>query len=357
MTPGQPRAGSPFLAACRGEPHGPTPVWFMRQAGRSLPEYRRARGGGSILEAIADPELSAELTLQPVRRYGVDAAILYSDIVVPVAAIGFGVDVRPGVGPVVDEPFRSRTDLERLRPLEPELDTPHVLETVRILAEESPVPVIGFAGAPFTVASYLIEGAPTRTYGRTKALMLGDPDLWFDLVDRLADLAISSLRSQVDAGVSAIQVFDSWAGALAPPDYERYVVDATRRVFEAVPEVPRIHFGVGTGELLGLMASTGCDVVGVDWRVPLDVARARLGPDTVLQGNLDPAVCLGPVQVVEDQVGDILRRNGGHPGHVFNLGHGVLPETDPAVLERVVELVHGMSPAINDGHEDGRERA
>lgn len=325
----------------------------MRQAGRSLPEYRAVRGEGSILDAIADPSLAAELTLQPVLRYGVDAAILYSDIVVPVSAIGFGVDVRPGVGPVVEQPFADRSDLERLRPLEPEVDTPYVVEALKILVDESPVPVIGFAGAPFTVASYLIEGSPSRTYGRTKALMSGNPDLWFRLIDRLTDLAISSLRSQIDAGAAAVQLFDSWAGALSPAAYERFVQPATRRVFEAVPDVPRIHFGVGTGEILHLMADTGCDVIGVDWRIPIDVARDRLGPDTVLQGNLDPAVCLGPMDVVEAEVADILRRNNGHPGHVFNLGHGVLPETDPAVLEQVVHQVHELSPNLNSQQDRG----
>jgi|TARA_Y100000310_G_scaffold289939_1_gene316730 uroporphyrinogen decarboxylase len=325
----------------------------MRQAGRSLPEYRAVRGEGSILDAIADPSLAAELTLQPVLRYGVDAAILYSDIVVPVSAIGFGVDVRPGVGPVVEQPFADQSDLERLRPLEPEVDTPYVVEALKILVDESPVPVIGFAGAPFTVASYLIEGSPSRTYGRTKALMSGNPDLWFRLIDRLTDLAISSLRSQIDAGAAAVQLFDSWAGALSPAAYERFVQPATRRVFEAIPDVPRIHFGVGTGEILHLMADTGCDVVGVDWRIPIDVARDRLGPDTVLQGNLDPAVCLGPIDVVEAEVADILRRNNGHPGHVFNLGHGVLPETDPAVLEQVVHQVHEVSPNLNSQQDRG----
>jgi len=339
-------AGSPFLAACRALPHDRTPVWFMRQAGRSLPEYRAIRGTGSILEAIADPELSAEITLQPVRRYGVDAAILYSDIVVPAHAVGFGVDVKPGVGPVVDRPFERAADLQRLRPLEPDEDTPYVLETVRHAVAEAKVPLIGFAGAPFTVASYLIEGAPSRTYSRTKALMLGDPGLWHDLMERLADMAIASLLSQVAAGASAIQLFDSWAGALSPPVYERCVLPHSRRVFEAIAGtgVPRIHFGVGTGEILGLMASADTDVVGVDWRVPLDEARRRLGPDVVLQGNLDPAVCLGPpdeiAEVVTTEVEDVLVRNGGHPGHVFNLGHGVMPETDPVVLERVVEQVH-----------------
>jgi len=337
-----PHSDSPFLAACRAEPHDRTPVWFMRQAGRSLPEYRAIRGSGSILNTIADADLSTEITLQPVRRYGVDAAILFSDIVVPAHAVGFGVDVRPGVGPVIDRPFECRADLERLRPLEPETDTPYVLETVRQVVADGSVPLIGFAGGPFTVASYLIEGAPSRTYGRTKAMMLGDPELWNALMERLADMAIASLRSQIDCGASAIQLFDSWAGALSPPVYERCVLPFSRRVFEGVADtgVPRIHFGVGTGEILHLMADAGADVIGVDLRVPLDVARLRLGPDTILQGNLDPAVCLGPLDVVEAEVADVLRRNGDHPGHIFNLGHGVLPEMDPAVLAHVVDQVH-----------------
>lgn len=333
---------SSFLAACRSEPHDVTPVWFMRQAGRSLPEYRAVRGEGSILDAIRVPDLAAEITLQPVRRYGVDAAILYSDIVVPVAAIGFGVDVAPGTGPVVEVPFTSAADLARLRPLDPEADTPYVLETVRNLVADLPVPLIGFAGAPFTVASYLIEGRPSRTYGRTKAMMLGDPVLFGSLLERLADLAADSITSQVRAGARAFQLFDSWAGALTPAQYERHVLPHSRRVFERCAElgVPGIHFGVNTGELLGLMASAGADVVGVDWRTPLSVARTRVPSGVALQGNLDPAVCLAPWEVVEAEVRAVLAENAGHPGHVFNLGHGVLPELDPAILERVVELVH-----------------
>ncbi len=333
---------APFLLACRRRPSPHVPVWFMRQAGRALPEYRARRGSGSILEAIHQPELVAELTLQPVRRYGVDAAILFSDIVVPVAAIGFGVDVVPGTGPVVTEPFRSKEDLGRLRPLEPEEDTPYVVEAVRQLASELSVPLIGFAGAPFTVASYLIEGGPSRSHARTKALMHAEPSTWWALLDALADLALASLRSQVRAGAQAVQLFDSWAGALSAVDYAELVLPVTRRIFDGLADldVPRIHFGVGTGELLGLMAEAGPDVVGVDWRVPIDVAWSRIGEDKAVQGNLDPAVCLAPWDVVETETRKILNQAGGRPGHVFNLGHGVLPDTDPAILERVVELVH-----------------
>jgi uroporphyrinogen decarboxylase len=341
---------APLLRAARGLPASRVPVWFMRQAGRSLPEYRALRGEGSILDAIHDPALSAEITLQPVRRYGVDAAILYSDIVVPAAAIGFGVDVAPGLGPVVAQPFRTTADLDRLRPYEPEVDAPYVQETVKLVVAElgRTTPLIGFAGAPFTVASYLIEGRPSRTYGHTKALMHADPDLWRQLLDRLADMAIASLQAQVAAGASAIQLFDSWAGALSPDVYEELVLPASAKVFAALEAtgVPRIHFGVGTGELLALMGAAGADVVGVDWRVPLDVARDRV-PGKAVQGNLDPAVCLAPWDVVADRTLDVLRRNGGRPGHIFNLGHGVLPELDPGILKEVVDLVHA------EGRSDG----
>ena len=332
---------APFLLACRGQPADRVPVWFMRQAGRSLPEYRAVRGVGSILDVIRQPDLAAEITLQPVRRYGVDAAILYSDIVVPVEAVGFGVDVVPGVGPVVAEPFSGKDDLSRLRPLEPEQDIPYVLEAVRLVTAELDVPLIGFAGAPFTVASYLIEGGPSRTYARTKALMHAEPSTWSTLLDALADMALVSLRAQVAAGASAVQLFDSWAGALAPDDYAGLVLPASRRIFSGLADlgVPRIHFGVGTGELLGLMGEAGPDVVGVDWRVPLDVARTRVAPTQAVQGNLDPALCLAPWEVLEPAVRKVLTQGAG-PGHVFNLGHGVMPDTDPAVLERVVELVH-----------------
>ncbi len=338
----RPFEGSDFVRACRSRPHERVPVWFMRQAGRSLPEYRAVRGDGSILDAIADPDRAAEITLQPVRRYGVDAAILFSDIVVPVHAVGFGVEVVPGTGPVVGRPFATRRDLDRLRPLDPHADTPYVVETVRRAVDALDVPLIGFAGAPFTVASYLLEGGPSRHHERTKALMVGDEALWHDLMDRLADLAIASLLSQVEAGAAAVQLFDSWAGALSPDQYRRGVAPHSSRVLDALGDsgVPRIHFGVGTGELLDQMGACGADVVGVDFRVPIDEARRRVGPGRALQGNLDPAVVLAGERAACEAARAVLASNGGHPGFVFNLGHGVLPSSDPDVLARVVQLVH-----------------
>jgi uroporphyrinogen decarboxylase len=319
----------------------------MRQAGRALPEYRAARGSGSILSAFGDAALSAEVTLQPVRRYGVDAAILFSDIVVPLHAIGFGVDVEPGRGPVVAEPFRSESDLERLRPFEPAVDAPYVAETIGLVRREldgSGVALIGFAGAPFTVASYAIEGAPSRTFAKVKALMHGNPELWQQLTDRLAAMAVASLRAQIEAGAQAVQLFDSWAGSLSPDEYTRFALPATRSVLAGIADlgVPTILFGVGTGELLALMGSAGSDVVGVDWRVPLDEARRRVGTGHALQGNLDPALCLAPWPVVAEASRSVLAcaADGSGTGHIFNLGHGVLPETDPGILGAVVDLVH-----------------
>ncbi|MFI9201866.1 uroporphyrinogen decarboxylase [Streptomyces sp. NPDC053048] len=333
---------SAFLRACRRESVPHTPVWFMRQAGRSLPEYRKVREGIPMLESCMRPELVTEITLQPVRRHGVDAAIFFSDIVVPLKAIGVDLDIKPGVGPVVAEPVRTRADLERLRPLTPD-DVPYVTEAIGMLtAELGATPLIGFAGAPFTLASYLIEGGPSRTYENTKAMMYGDPQLWADLVERLAGITSAFLRVQIEAGASAVQLFDSWAGALAPADYRRYVMPASRTVFDSVAGygVPRIHFGVGTGELLGLMGEAGADVVGVDWRVPLDEAARRVGPGKALQGNLDPTVLFAPRQAVETKTDEVLAAARGLEGHVFNLGHGVMPSTDPDALTRLVEYVH-----------------
>ncbi len=322
----------------------------MRQAGRSLPEYRALRGSGTILDAIADPDLATEITLQPVRRHGVDAAVLFSDIVVPVAAIGFGVDVVQGTGPVVAVPFRSRSDLQRLRAFEPEVDAPYVQQTVRNLVSElGDVPLIGFAGGPFTLASYLIEGGPSRNQEKTRALMFGQPELWAELAQRLADISLASLRAQIAAGASIVQVFDSWAGSLSPHDYARHVLPASRRIFEGIADtgVPSIHFGVGTAELLDLVATAGADVVGVDWRTPLDVARERITRDVALQGNLDPATPFAPLDVVRQRVREVLAQNHGHPGHIFNLGHGVLPDVDPEVLTEIVAQVHA------EGRTDG----
>ncbi len=341
-------ATSPFLAACRGRRPATTPVWFMRQAGRSLPEYRAVREGVPMLESCRLPELVAEITLQPVRRYGVDAAILYSDIVVPLQAAGVDLDIVPGVGPVVAAPFRTRADLDRVPELTPDA-VGFVTEAVRLLvAELGGTPLIGFAGAPFTLASYLVEGGPSRDLHRTKALMYGDPGLFGALLERLAQVSGESLRVQVAAGASAVQLFDSWVGALPEADYRATVQGASARALAAVAdldrEVPRIHFGVGTGELLGAMGEAGAEVVGVDFRVPLDVAAARV-PGTALQGNLDPAVLFAPAPVVGSRVRATLAAGRVAPGHVFNLGHGVPPDADPGVLARVVDLVHeGLPP-------------
>ncbi|HUR51023.1 MAG TPA: uroporphyrinogen decarboxylase [Mycobacteriales bacterium] len=332
---------SAFLAACRREPVPHTPVWFMRQAGRSLPEYRAARDGIPMLESCFRPDLVAEITLQPVRRYGVDAAIFFSDIVVPLKAVGVDLDIVPGVGPVVAEPFAAKADLDRLPPLE---DVPEVAEAVRLLVRElGPTPLIGFAGAPFTLASYLVEGGPSKDQRRTKALMHSDPDLWDGLMERLAGIALAFLRVQVDAGASAVQLFDSWVGALPVEDYRRFVAPHSARILAGVADVPRIHFGVGTGELLHDMGAAGADVVGVDFRVALDDAVTRVGPGKALQGNLDPTAVFTPWPVLRDLVDRVLEQGKGAEGHVFNLGHGVLPETDPDVLKRVVDHVHEAS--------------
>ncbi len=341
----RPTEDSPFLRACRRQPVPRTPVWFMRQAGRSLPEYRAARAGLSMLGACMRPEVITEITLQPLRRFAVDAAIFFSDIMVPLAAVGLDIDIKPGIGPVIAEPFTGERDLARLRPLDPG-DVPYVTQAVGgLVAELGPTPLIGFAGGPFTLASYLIEGGPSRHHERTRALMYGNPGLWDALLGRLTDITICFLRVQAAAGASALQVFDSWVGALAPADYRAAVLPHTRRIFAelAVLGVPRIHFGVGTGELLALLAEAGADVVGVDWRVSLDEAARRVEAGKALQGNLDPAVLLAPWPVVQERASEVLARGRVAEGHVFNLGHGVLPETDPGVLARLTDFVHEES--------------
>ncbi len=335
-------SASPFKAACRGEVTEYTPVWFMRQAGRSFPEYRKLRESHSILELCRSPELAAEVTLQPVARLGVDAAILFSDIVVPLPAMGVDVDIQGGVGPVISNPIRTAADVERVIPLEPADGVPYVIESVKILVKELEVPLIGFAGAPFTLASYMVEGRPSKDHALTKSFMHSEPAAWRRLMDILAGSILAYLRAQIAAGVSAIQLFDSWAGALDANDYNTHVAPSVATIFEGLADegVPRILFGVTTGEILSDMAVTGPDVMGVDWRVPLDAARARMPLNiSALQGNLDPALALAPWDVLEAKTRDILERGGGR-GHVFNLGHGVLPSTDPAVLARLVDYVH-----------------
>ena len=345
-------AEAPLLVAARGGTPSRMPVWFMRQAGRSLPEYRKVREGVPMLRSCLTPELVCEITVQPVRRHGVDAAILYSDIVLPLYAAGVDLDIVAGTGPVVASPVRDRSAVSALPKLEVERVAP-VAEAISLLLRElAGIPLIGFAGAPFTLASYLVEGGPSRHYERTKALMYSDPETWHLLAASLAELTLTFLRVQVDAGVDAVQVFDSWAGALSEKDYREFVLPHSRTVLGGLAGagVPRIHFGVGTGELLGAMRQAGADVVGVDWRVPLDVAAHRLavalpgGPRPVVQGNLDPAVLFAPEEVVDREVGRVLREGSAAGGHIFNLGHGVLPDTDPGVLTRIVELVHGMPP-------------
>lgn len=340
---------APLLEAATGRPVKHRPVWFMRQAGRSLPEYREIRAGIGMLESCFDPELVCEITMQPVRRHKVDAAILFSDIVVPLKAAGIDLDIVAGVGPVVANPVRTVADVAALPRLVPD-EVGAVAQAVRLLtAELGETALIGFAGAPFTLASYLVEGGPSRNHERTKALMHADPKTWHALLGRITDVTIAFLQAQLHAGVDAVQLFDSWAGALSLAEYREFVLPHSERVFAEVESahVPRIHFGVGTGELLGAMGEAGADVVGVDWRIPLDVAARRVGPGKALQGNLDPAVLFAGWDAVEREVRRICREAdaalaAGATGHIFNLGHGVLPDTDPAVLTDVVELVHSL---------------
>jgi uroporphyrinogen decarboxylase len=332
---------SAFLRACRREPVPHLPVWFMRQAGRALPEYRALRAGTDMLEACRTPDLVTEITLQPVRRLGVDAAIFFSDIVVPLKAVGVDLDIVPGVGPVVAKPFRTLADLPRA--LTPD-DVPYISEAVGALVGElGGTPLIGFAGAPFTLASYLVEGGPSKNHAATKTLMYGDPGLFSALLERLADITLTFLRVQIDAGASAIQLFDSWVGALPAADYRALVQPHSARVLAAVSDVPRIHFGVGTGELLHDMAAAGADVVGVDWRVPLSDAVGRIGPGKAVQGNLDPTLVFAPREVIEAKVREVVAAGRTAEGHVFNLGHGVLPETDPDALKLIVDTVHACA--------------
>jgi uroporphyrinogen decarboxylase len=317
----------------------------MRQAGRSLPEYRAVREGVPMLESCMRPDLVTEITLQPVRRHHVDAAIFFSDIVVPLKAIGVDLDIVAGVGPVVAHPIREAADLDQLVDLTAD-HVPYITESVRrLVAELGPTPLIGFAGAPFTLASYLVEGGPSKNHVQTKALMHGNPELWHALCARLAQISGAFLRVQAEAGASAVQLFDSWVGALSRADYVTFVQQHSAASLAAVDDldVPKIHFGVGTGELLRQMGEAGADVVGVDYRVSLTDAVARLGPEYAVQGNLDPALLFAPWDVLERRVREIVEEGRHAPGHIFNLGHGVLPSVDPDVLTRVTALVHEVS--------------
>ena len=327
--------------ACKRESVERTPVWFMRQAGRSLPEYRELRKRHSLFEVCRQPELCAEVTLQPVRAHGVDAAVLFADIMLPVLGMGIEVELVEGVGPVVERPIESTSDVERLSVPDPTESVPFVLETIGLVREElrADQAVVGFAGGPFTVAGYLIEGKPTREFAKTKACMYGQPDVWHGLMDKLTDTFAAYLDAQVKAGADVIQLFDSWVGALSAEDYREFAAPYSERILAAVT-APTIHFGTGTAHLLADLAEVGGDVIGLDWRVPIDRGWEVVGPERGVQGNLDPALLLGPWARVETKTGEILEAVGGRHGHVFNLGHGVLPDTDPGMLRRLVELVH-----------------
>ena len=344
---------SPLIRAFRGDrpaigaTGGPTPtapVWFMRQAGRSLPEYRELRRGVTMLASCLDPVMASEITLQPVRRHGVDAGIFFSDIVVPLLLAGVDVDIVPGTGPVFAEPVRTAADVARLRPLDPSALTPVAEGVALTVAELGGTPLIGFAGAPFTLASYLVEGGPSKDQLRARTLMHSEPSTWAALMEWAADVTGAFLRAQVVAGASAAQLFDSWAGSLSLADYEAHVAPASRRALSHVTDlgVPVVHFGTGTAELLVAMRDVGADVIGVDHRLPLDEANRRLGGTTPLQGNIDPALLGAPWPALEAHVRDVLARGAAAPAHVLNLGHGVPPSTDPTVLTAIVELAHGL---------------
>ncbi|WP_341231603.1 uroporphyrinogen decarboxylase [Nocardioides salarius] len=337
-----PAHDSAFLRAARGQDVPHTPVWFMRQAGRSLPEYLRVREGVAMLDACMDPELVVEITMQPVRRYGVDAAIFFSDIVLPLKAVGVDLDIVPGVGPVVAEPVRTLADVERIPDLTPE-HVGFITEAVRgLVGELGSTPLIGFAGAPFTVASYLVEGGPSKEHAKTKAMMFGAPEVWDALMRKIAGMAASYLEVQVAAGASAVQLFDSWAGALTPADYAEHVAPHSTAVLERAGAlgVPRIHFGVGTANLLDLMGEAGADVVGVDWRTPLERAIPLVG-DRAVQGNLDPTLVFAPTDVMTARAAQVIEAGRAGRPHIFNLGHGVIPATDPDQLARLTEFVQG----------------
>ncbi|WP_029135632.1 uroporphyrinogen decarboxylase [Nakamurella lactea] len=341
-------ADSALLTAMNGRRPARRPIWFMRQAGRSLPEYRELRAGMAMLDACLTPELATEITLQPVRRHGVDAAVFFSDIVIPLKLAGIEVDIVPGKGPVLADPIRTAEQIAALPPLDPAALAPISQAVSDTAAALGRTPLIGFAGAPFTLASYLVEGGPSRDHLRTKALMCGDPELWSTLASWVAGVTGQFLRAQILAGASAVQLFDSWAGNLSLAQYLAGAAPFSARVFDAVSDlpVPRVHFGVGTGELLTAMREVGATVIGVDHRIPLDVASQRLGGSIPLQGNIDPALLFAGDEVLHRHTLEVLAAGSHAPGHVVNLGHGVPPDADPEVLTRLVEFVHGQADPL-----------
>ena len=334
-----------FLRACRREPVDATPVWFMRQAGRYMPEYRAIREKYSLLEICYQPELAAEVTMQPVHALGVDAAILFADILLPVIPLGLGLEFAKGEGPVIGKPVRTLGDLAAMKPVDAEADLGYVMDAIRILRRELSIPLIGFCGAPFTVASYIIEGGSSREFLHTKTMMYSAPELWRALMDKLSTVLADYLVAQIRAGAQAVQIFDSWVGALSPQDYEKFVLPYSQRVLEAAKaeNVPVIHFGTNTTTLLPLMKRAGGDVIGLDWRIPLEDGWSLLGHDVAVQGNLDPTLLFAPLPEIKKRVQDILRRAEGRPGHIFNLGHGILQHTPVENVKAVVDMVHEFS--------------
>ena len=336
-----------FMDACYGRQPDATPIWFMRQAGRCLADYRELRKRYDILTMAKTPELCAQVTMMPVNEFGVDGAVLYADIMLPLEGMGVSLEIQPEVGPIIHHPLRTMQDVEKLRVPEAEESTPYVFEAIRLVRREleGKQAVIGFSGAPFTLACYLIEGRPSRDYGTAKSLMYGQPEVWHALMEKLTEVTIRYLVAQTQAGVNVIQLFDSWVGALSPSTYRHFVLPYTQRIFAAVKETgtPSIHFGTGTGTLLETMVEAGSDMLSVDWRFDLDEAWRRIGYEHGIQGNLDPTLLLAPWEAIEEGVKDVLRRADNRPGHIFNLGHGVLAPTNPAMLKRVVETVHTLS--------------
>lgn len=342
-----------FLRACRREPVQRTPVWYMRQAGRYQPEYREIRKKYTLMEICEHPELCARVTNLPVEQLEVDAAILFSDIMVPVSKMGVQLSLQKDVGPIIESPIRTQMDVDRLRALEPEEDLPYVFETIRQLKRDLRVPLIGFAGGPFTLASYLIEGGPSKQYLKTKAFMYTEPDAWRALMDKLGDMVVCYLRAQVLAGADAVQVFDSWVGSLSPADFTQYVLPTMKRLFSALSDlnVATIYFGVGTGELLPTWNTLDVGVIGVDWRVSLTAANARLKGSFAFQGNLDPAVLYAPWSEIERRARNIIDEGVTLPGHIFNLGHGVSPGVSVEVLQRLTQFVHDYSTEVRGRNE------